>query len=339
MHRPAILLFVIAMSVGILPGWSGEERLALLDVGHPNISAVRVPLDPRDPARTRVGRLEYLGGVSLTSRDPAFGGFSSLSVVGDRITLLSDGGNVASFRLTRQMQPRAIRFANLPAGPGRGWDKRDRDSESMAHDPATGRVFVGFEGYNMIWRYAPDFTREERAAAPAAMAKWPANGGAETLARMPDGRFVVISEVAHLAPAHWQGSNARRLKTRDALIFAGDPTDPAARPLHFAYMPAGRFDTSDATALTNGDLLVLDRDFRLPYHFSAMVSRVRAADVRPGAVTRPERLALLDSPLVHDNFEGIATSREGEDTIVWIVSDDNQSWLQRTLLLKFRLRA
>ncbi|WP_234419370.1 esterase-like activity of phytase family protein [Sphingomonas sp. EC-HK361] len=329
---------MIALCQIVLPGWSGEERLALLDVDHPNISAVRVLLDAGDPDRKRAGALEYLGGVSLTSRDPAFGGFSSLSVVGDRITLLSDGGNVASFRLNREMQPRAIRFANLPAGPGRGWDKRDRDSESMAVDTATGRVFVGFEGYNMIWRYAPDFARAERAIAPAAMAKWPANGGAETLARMPDGRFVVISEVAHVAPAHWVGNDAGRLKTRDGLIFASDPTTPGLQPLHFAYTPPGRFDTSDATALPNGDLLVLDRDFRLPYHFSAMVSRVRARDLHPGAVTHPERLALLDSPLLHDNFEGIATSREGDDTIVWIVSDDNQSWLQRTLLLKFRLR-
>ena len=171
------------------------------------------------------------------------------------------------------------------------------------------------------------------------MAKWPANGGAEILARMPDGRFVVVSEVAHVAPAHWAGSDAGRLKTRDGLIFEGDPTTPGIRPVHFAYTPPRRFDTSDATALPNGDLLVLDRAFRLPYHFSAMVSRVRATEVRPGAVTHPERLALLDSPLLHDNFEGIATSREGDDTIVWIVSDDNQSWLQRTLLLKFRLRS
>ena len=65
------------------------------------------------------------------------------------------------------------------------------------------------------------------------------------------------------------------MRSREALIFAGDPTDPNARPARFAYLPERRYDTSDATALPNGDLLVLDRRFRLPYHFSATISRVR----------------------------------------------------------------
>ena len=42
-------------------------------------------------------------------------------------------------------------------------------------------------------------------------------------------------------------------------------------------------------------------------------------------------------PLIHDNFEGVAITREGRDTIVWLVSDDNQLFLQRSLLLKFKL--
>jgi len=41
--------------------------------------------------------------------------------------------------------------------------------------------------------------------------------------------------------------------------------------------------------------------------------------------------------VVHDNFEAIAAVREGDSTILWIASDDNQLFLQRSLLLKFRL--
>ena len=40
---------------------------------------------------------------------------------------------------------------------------------------------------------------------------------------------------------------------------------------------------------------------------------------------------------VMTSFRMVATTQEKGATIVWLVSDDNQSLLQRTLLLKFRL--
>jgi hypothetical protein len=39
----------------------------------------------------------------------------------------------------------------------------------------------------------------------------------------------------------------------------------------------------------------------------------------------------------HDNFEALAIAREGDATILWIASDDNNAWWQQSLLLKFRL--
>ena len=332
------ILFVILAVLLIVPGWTGEQRLALLG-DRPQLIATRVDLDPSDPRRVRLGALTYLGGIHLRSIDPAFGGYSALGVVqqpdGNRFTMLSDGGNVVSFTMGDDWKPRRLRFLNLPAGPGTGWDKRDRDSESMTVDPATGRIWVGFERYNAIWRYAPGFAKAEAQRAPSAMASWPSNGGAESTARLPDGRFVVISEQRHVPKRYWRGSAAARLESRDALIFPGDPVE--TQPVRFAYMPFGRFDPADATALPNGDLLVLDRAFQLPYRFSNRLSLVPAGAIRPGRVIGGTVLARLGSPLIHDNFEGVATTRENGATIVWLVSDDNQSLLQRTLLLKFRL--
>jgi hypothetical protein len=331
------VLFVILAVLLIVPGWSGEPRLALLG-DRPQMIATRVALDPADPRRTRLGALTYLGGVALRSLDPAFGGYSALSVVGDRFTLLSDGGNVVAFTMAADWRPRALAFRNLPSGPGIGWDKRDRDTESMVVDSRTGRTWVGYENYNAIWRYAPGFAGAERWRTPRAMRDWPVNGGPESLARLPDGRFVTISETGHVPPRRWHGSRRERLRTRDALIFAGDPTLGGA-PAFFAYEPEGKFDPADAAALPNGDLLVLERDFRLPYRFHNRLALVPAAAIRPGGIARGRTLGYLDAPLIHDNFEGVAITREGGATIVWIVSDDNQSLLQRTLLLKFRLDA
>lgn len=74
-----------------VPTWSGESRLALFGP-RPTLTARQVALDPADPARRRVGALDYLGGIELRSNDGAFGGFSAMMVEGRRFTLLSDGG-------------------------------------------------------------------------------------------------------------------------------------------------------------------------------------------------------------------------------------------------------
>lgn len=327
MRRAFSVPLVTLMILALTPGWSGEQRLDLLVPGGA-MTATPVVLDPADPARVRVGRLTFLGGVALASRDPAFGGFSSLSVAGDRFVLLSDGGNIVRFAMGADWRPRDVAFANLPAGPGTGWEKRDRDSESMARDPATGRIWVGFERANAIWRYAPGFARAERRVAPAAMAAWPVNGGPESLVRLADGGFLTIAETARPV-----GGPA---DTRMGLMFPGDPTAGAV-PWRFAYRPYPHYDVSDATELPDGRLLIMERRFALPYRWSNRLVMVDRARLAPGAVVTGDTIATLAAPLIHDNFEGVAAVREGDATMLWIVSDDNQSALQRSLLLKFRL--
>ena len=75
----------------------------------------------------------------------------------------------------------------------------------------------------------------------------------------------------------------------------------------------------------------------MPFEFAAKLVVVDPAAIRPGALVRGREIATLAKPLIHDNFEGLAVTREGNATILWIVSDDNQLFLQRSLLLKFRL--
>ena len=328
------VLLSCLLLLAFVPGWSGEQRLALLGTT-PQMEERADALDPHDPARRRLGALTYLGGVTLRSRDPAFGGFSSLVVTGDRFLLLSDGGNFVRFRMGADWRPHGLRFGNLPAGPSVGWQKQDRDSESLARDPRTGALWVGFERYNQIWRYTPDFARAEGYVAPRAMARWPRNGGAESLAHMPDGRFVTISEEATVSKAERRGMKVAGEQTRQGLIFAGDPL--RYRPRRFIYQVSPDHDVADAAALSDGSLVVVERRFRLPFRFSNRIMWVPAAEIAPGHLARGRLLADLDAPLIHDNFEGVAVTREGGATILWLVSDDNQTVLERTYLLKFRL--
>lgn len=152
-----ILLSVLLILL-FVPSWSGEPRLALFPPTA-EMAAHRAVIDPLAPGRVKLGGLTFLGGVYLTGPAPAFGGFSAMMVEGDRFTLLSDGGNILSFRMGADWQVREPRFANLPDGPGTGWRKEDRDSESLTHDPATGQLWIGFERANEIWRFAPGFAR------------------------------------------------------------------------------------------------------------------------------------------------------------------------------------
>lgn len=326
-YRPCVRILLSVLLVFLLvPTWSTAARLALLRP-HAEMAATPVALNPGDPRIRRVGRLTWLGGISLTSRDPAFGGFSSMHVSGNRFTLLSDGGNIVRFTLTARGRIAAPVFGNLPDGPGIGWEKFDRDSESMTVDPITGQTWIGFENYNAIWRYDTGFSRAQRHVQPAAMANWLANGGPEAMVRLHDGHFAVLSETAP-----WRGDDGRV-----ALWFDGDPTIAPGKGFRFGYLPPEGYSPSDMTELPDGRLLVLNRRFALPYDFTAKLTIIDRAAIRPGALVKAPVIASFAAPLIHDNFEAVAATREGASTIVWIASDDNQSVLQRSLLLKFRL--
>lgn len=311
------------------PSWSRGERLDLFRAGPGKMTAQRIALDPADPARRRVGALTFLGGVALDSPDLAFGGFSALHVTGDRFTMLSDGGGIAWFRMDGAGRVDDVRFADLPSGPGGLWKKADRDSESMAVDPATGTIWVGFEHWNAIWRYAPGFARAIGQIRPAAMADWSDNGGPESLVRRADRSFVVFRE--RNFPADGSGSNG--------LVFSGDPTT-GVRSFRFRLRGPKGWRASDAAELPDGRMLVLVRRFAIRQRgFASKLLLIDRGAIRPGAVVRSRVIATLAHPLAHDNFEGLAVTREQGRTIVWLVSDDNQQILQRTLLLKFVLDA
>lgn len=293
------------------------------------IIARAVPLDPGDRARMRVGGLRYLGGWTLKGGHPAFGGISAMAVAGDRFILLSDKGQLVRFRFDgkRITQPS---IAPLPAAPRNATIRRAPDSESMtvARD---GRIWIGFEDRNQIWRYGPGLRRAEARGAPAAMVKWPGNRGPEAIVALPDGRFLVMSEGAH--------EDGDPAGTSRALLFGGDPTRAAARPVLLHYRPPPGFSVTDAAALPDGRIIVLHRRFAMMEGISAIVSIVPADALAKRRVVSGRVVARLAPPLTVDNMEALAITREGGHDILWLASDDNFYPIQRTLLMKFALDA
>ncbi|WP_242138645.1 esterase-like activity of phytase family protein [Sphingomonas sp. TREG-RG-20F-R18-01] len=314
------LLFVL-----FVPDWSGPARITLLGPD-PAFTVEPVALDPAHPARKRVGDLVYLGGVQLRSDDPQFGGFSSLAIAGDRFTLLSDSGDIVRFVLDRRWKVHDRTYAELPDGPGTGWEKRDRDSESMSVDRHTGAIWVGFENSNALWRYDPTFTRAQAHVVPPVMKNWPENKGPEAMTLLPGGGMVSIAE-----QTPWPGR-----KGRAGVVFSGDPTRHPRAGFRFDYVPPKGYSPSDMTVLPDGRWLILNRGFAW-FRFSNVLTIVDPAQVRRGATVHGSDIATLASPLTHDNFEGVTATQEGRATMLWLVSDDNQLPVQRSLLLKFRL--
>jgi hypothetical protein len=319
------LIWSVLLVLWLVPGWSTlSPREGLGSAARFTVTPVAIRGGSAD---RKVGRLTFLRGYRLTSPDPAFGGFSSLLVEGDRFTLLSDGGDIVRFRLDSAGHVANPWFGALPGGPGTGWVKEDRDSESMTRDPASGRIWVGFENYNQIWRYASGLARAERWVAPAAMRDWPSNGGPEAIVRLHDGRFVVFSE--QQPGAHGQG--------RAALLFAGDPTAGNRPPLRFTYLPPRHYEPSDVAELPDGRLIVVNRRFSIGAWFTVVLTMVDPAAIRAGAMLKGTEIARFSDGVLHDNYEGVAVVRDRGNVNLWIVSDDNQSVFQQSLLLEFRL--
>ena len=114
----------------------------------------------------------------------------------------------------------------------------------------------------------------------------------------------------------------------------GGPT-----PGDFAVRRLDDFDISDCTVLPDGDMLLLERRFSLLRGGIAMrLRRLALADIKPGALVDGPVLFEADMTYDIDNMEGISTHRTAAgDLILTMISDDNFSFLQRTILLQFKL--
>ncbi|MEH6758200.1 MAG: esterase-like activity of phytase family protein [Parasphingorhabdus sp.] len=294
-----------------------------------------ISFNSEDPARTKTGRLEFLQGWKLTSKNADFGGVSSmLALPDDRFLMLSDAGVLIGFTLDQKKGLAKRPFiAPLPDGPlaENKYAKKNWDSESLTHDPETGQYWVGFEHQHSIWRYGTSFARKEADHKVAAMQKWPMNGGAEALLRLPgkddeSDHFLVFSESA----AFEKGGN-------QLLIFDGDPTEADAQPRLSGYRPPKGYEITDATLLPDGRALLLHRRFTPLEGFSAIVSIGDLSEIAVGDVWTSQRIASFKPPMKVDNMEALTVTVEGDDIIIWMASDDNFNVFQETIFMKFRL--
>jgi hypothetical protein len=296
------------------------------------VRSAAVPLDPRDSAKTRVGKLEFRGGLHVTSDDPRFGGLSALSVSGDgsHLMAVTDQGGWLTARIVydergflKDVSDARMGVLHGPSGrPLEG--KEYQDAESLAVLP-DGSVMVGFERHHRLWRFPAGGTALDNNPMPQRVPnnlyKAPMNGGIEALGSLWDGRLFALTE-------YWIDKDVVR-----GWLGGG------AGWWEIGYRFEGAYRPSDAGVMANSDLAVLERAYNPNRGIIGIrVSHVRTADLRRGARIKGEVLAELLPPLTLDNFEGIACrANEKGETILYLVSDNNFSDKQRTLLMMFAL--
>lgn len=292
---------------------------------------------PREAEKTQFGAFEYRGGLELQSDYRGFGGLSSLRMdaTGQRLTAISDQGQWLTAKIDMEGQRLSgLSQARMAAvlGPGGRPLAQTGNWDTEALWIEGGTAWIGVERTHRIFRF-DTFGREGVLArgnptpVPMGSDRMPSNRGIEALGLLPRpsplaGTLLAISERA-LNPAG---------DIRGFLIGQGPAREIFVKRTN-------DFDVTDLAFLPGGDVLLLERWFSAWRGVAFRIRRIDLATIRAGATLDGPIILSADMSSQIDNMEGIAVHRNGEgETIVTIVSDNNFSFLQRTLMLQFAYR-
>lgn len=306
------LLAALAVALVCAPGtWLRTEvNLKIPD----QIDSVRIA----GPQPTGKPGWEQVGVWQFSANSLQFGGFSAMLALrpgtlrafsdrGFRFTLTEPDLPDGTRKLSRQLVQRELR--------PQLWD-----IEAATRAPADGQYWLAYEHTHLIHRFTVASTADGVRDLTDEV-DWPKNAGIEAMVRLTDGQFVILPE----------GNTT-------GLIFAGDPID-GGKPAAFTFRPPAKgYAATDLTQLPDGRLLVLMRNLVWPSRqawppFSALLAI--GAPPAAGGTFAPAIALRLDEVLPRENYEGLAVRPRADGRVdVWVVSDDNFSLVQRTLLAK-----
>jgi hypothetical protein len=329
----AVLLFAGSFAIAEAPRYAHAPT---------HVAIEATPIDAfsnNEPSKTRFGELEYRGGLVLRSSNHAFGGISSLHMEPDgaRFLAVTDKGSWLRGRIVyRDGRPAGIADAEMAPMlaidgrplAARGW----YDTESLAMD-GDGRLYVGIERVEKIVRF--DYrghglaARGVPIAVPRDFTTFTRNKSLECLAVPPQaaphaGALIAITERSLDAAGNHR-----------AFVIDGYDGNRVAR---FSVKQSDNFDVTDCALLPPSDLLLIERRFAPPLGVAMRIRRLHLSDIKEGALVDGRPLITADLGYQIDNMEAIAVNRNARgETIITLVSDDNFSPIQRTLLLQFAL--
>ncbi len=333
------MVLVLALLV-VAPELAGKPLHVLERPIATRVSAVPISFDRDHPERIRFGKLEFRGGLNLFAKSRHFGGYSGIAIDPSGTTLLAVSDAGTWMRATLAYDGRRLKdLDDVVLGPILGHDgtplrtESERDAEGLAMisgDTRAGTAYVSFEREHRILRYPFDATRfgppdRQAIALPKEARAMGANQGIEALALIRvgplKGTLVAIAERLTDPNGNFKGW----------MIGGPSPGAITVRRL-------GGFDITGAAALPDGGIVLLERRFRYREGVQMRVRRIAAAELRPGRLITGEVLLEATDRLNIDNMEAIAVHRShAGETILTLMSDDNFSMLQRSLIMQFAL--
>lgn len=317
-RSPALLLALLCLA-----GCS-QRAAAQPDPGPVAVTAQPVAMDPTAPEKSAAGAFTYAGGVVLKGPEGVrFGGLSDLRVEGGELTAVSDEGFLFRSHLVLSRNGRLIGLNASSLQPLTGPDgaplkgKAEADSEGLAIWP-NGEVMVSFERHHRIWRY-------------------PAAGGAPREEPIPDLKMPDNEGIEGLTVAKSQGPGAYWAGAEGGSVWLCRESASCRRWPGIMAPPIG-YRLTALSETPGGDLVLLHHNFNPLNGESRVLATIVAIPKARFAASKIKAQLRIVPPMSVDNLEGVSAVRTiGGGLRLYLVSDDNFSDRQRTLLLAFDL--
>jgi hypothetical protein len=328
------------------------------------LSASPVPLATLNPRKKTVGALTFVAGFHLTSPDKRFGGLSDIHFLPDgNLLAVSDLGHFVWLDLGKDgITPTTARIADMLDEHGQPLDgKREADSEGLAVNG--GLALASFERDHRVLAYdlgdcgaaargAPivygGYSRSMPDAFAAAKIDVPENNSLEALAVTPD--WFMFSGLEQQVDGSGPLS-ARPVEAPPSFDLRIEKGAPDFVAIDLLPENAKGAEKGDVRAFTLhrgfssllGNAITISETHLQRYLDQTNLPADRESETMERAheryrVTSSRRLAEMNIVLTIDNFEGLAAKQLPDGTVrLFVISDDNYSSAQRTLLMIYDL--
>lgn len=288
---------------------------------------------PGSPDKTMFGDLKFLGGFELRSKHEDFGGISGVRLLqgGGDFLAVTDQGHWLSGQIKRDdLKPVGLakmRMGRLRKASGKKLKgKRNSDAEGLEYLGKGDGFLISFERNHRAARFT---WQNEKLRQLSGIQEIDLNSydlennhGPEAIARSPlNGDTYIFPEGDEVSDALYRGFKLDKNGISDINVIREGP-----------------FRITDAAFSKNGDLFLLERHYNPIVGVSMRIRRFTGAILASGDSLTGEALIEANWQYEIDNMEGLALSELPDgSTRLTIISDDNFSRSQRTLLLEFQL--
>lgn len=287
---------------------------------------------PSKPDQKIFGKLKFLGGVELTSDNEDFGGLSGIEFRKNQknFIAITDKARFITGEIVRENNSVSkienatlTRTRNSKGKTITGAD--DKDSEAITF--YNGQIVLGYERNDRIAFFKEENRKLIQSKTNPAInlnsLEFPFNKGIEAITIEP------LSKTIYAFSEHAlnKDGNHRGFIIKDANIE------------EFTIAVPGGYSITDAAFLPSGELILLERYYSIFTGANMRIRRFAKGEAITSKTTENgETLIEANSQFEIDNMEGLSITKMHDGSIrLTLVSDNNFSKNQRTLLLEFQL--